>query len=126
MLDAEFTRDRRHDIRIGAGHQSELVAALAMRIDQRQGFASNMRTHMLVHELAMPGIEQGARKQRQQLHLKAHVALDVERSRPIGLRELFNACAIRHRIEPAFVDDEMRPRIRAVDWQQRMVEIEKS
>ena len=100
MLNAELARNRRDDVRVGAGHQRQLVTAVAVRFHQRQRFASNVRANMLVHKVPMPRIEHRTRKERQQFHLKSNIAFDVERTSLVRPREFLNACAVNDRIQP--------------------------
>ena len=79
---------------------------------------------MAFHKVGVPGVELLARERREQLHLEAHVSVDIEGTGAVLLREMLDACGVFRRVQAAVTHDVMRPGVCAVDRQQRVIEVE--
>ena len=116
--------DRRGHEGVRTGHEREFVAVAPVAVDQLLGLGPDVVEHVLTQERLAPGFELGAREARKKLHLEGKIALDVERSSLVGRREMADARAVVLDIEAADAHEEVRPRVGAVDRQQRVVEVE--
>ena len=95
-----------------------------MAVDQPPRLLAHRGGHVALHELGVPGVERLAREGREQLHLEAHVGVDVEGAGAVLLREMLDARAVGRRVEAAATYDVVRPGVGTVDRQQRVIEVE--
>src|SRR5581483_8829108 len=80
--------------------------------------------HALAHEIAVPGVELGARAARERRQLEVEELEDIQGPGLVPAEELVVARLVPGTVEHAAPDQELRPGVVAVAREQGVVEIE--
>ena len=112
------------DEAVGSGNDHQLVAGFTVLLQQGQGLGQDDRLDAVAHEVAVPFVQLGCRRCRQDLHGEGQVGLQVQGAVEVVLVEAIVALLVGNRVKDAALAQVVTPGMVAVATEEGIVQVE--